>query len=153
MSSSGARTRVADAEFPRSSGVYVVWAPGAAPRPLYVGRAATQTIEQRWRRQHLLDRAGGSALRRSLGVHLDLVDKKLSVKRDGRFYPPDVETDITSFLGTCEVEFLLVTTAAEAIALEAEMISKLRPILNARRPTVSRTPEEHAVLAAAAQLY
>jgi hypothetical protein len=112
-----------------------------------VGRAATQTIEQRWRRQHLLNRAGGSALRRSLGVHLGLVEKKLSIKRDGRFYPPEIEAAISEFLRTCEVEFVLADSPQEAIDLEDETIRALRPLLNTRRrPKIARSPEERAVL-------
>ena len=47
--------------------MYVVYPPSAREndRPLYVGVAGAQTIAKRWR-QHLTNRAGGSALRRSL---------------------------------------------------------------------------------------
>jgi len=63
------RKLVRIASFPDSPGVYVVYRPDQE-RPLYVGVAATQTIAERWRKQHLYPRAGGSALRRSLGLHL-----------------------------------------------------------------------------------
>src|SRR3954469_5022482 len=123
---------VADGQFPPRCGAYVVYESGTH-RPLYVGMAATQTIEQRWRRQHLLNRAGGSALRRSLGLHLGLVERKLSVKRDGRFYPPEVERAITDFLCRCQIEFHEASSAEDARELESSLIESLRPRLNARR--------------------
>jgi hypothetical protein len=126
------RQRVATATFPPACGVYIVWESGRADRPLYVGVAATQTIDQRWRRQHLRSRAGGSALRRSLGVHLALVAKKLNLRTDGRFYPPDVEAEITGFLDSCDVEFRVAQTPHEARAIENELIRQLRPLLNVR---------------------
>jgi hypothetical protein len=63
-------------------GVYVVYAEGDAP--LYVGVAVTQSIRKRWESQHLKPRAGGSALRRTLGVHLALVETKLRTTQ-GRY--------------------------------------------------------------------
>jgi len=63
------RELVRIASFPESPGVYVVYRPGLE-RPFYVGVAATQTIAERWLKQHLYPRAGSSALRRSLGLHL-----------------------------------------------------------------------------------
>lgn len=89
------RIRVTDAAFPSNPGVNVVWEAGL-DRPIYVGVAARQSIAERWRGQHLRDRAGGSALRRSLGPHAGFVEKKLSVKRDGRYYPAEVEVKITA---------------------------------------------------------
>ena len=68
------RQRIAEAQFPDSPGVYVVWEGEQAP-PLYVGVAATQTIAERWRKRTLQDRAGDSALRRTLGDHLGLVER------------------------------------------------------------------------------
>ncbi len=148
------RERVANAAFPAQPGAYVVWDPEGGARPLYVGVAATQTIEKRWRRQHLIDRAGGSALRRSLGVHLGLVDRKLSVKRDGRSYPRAVEKEITLFLRSCEIEFRPTASPEEARELERVLIEERRPRLNARRrPRVARTPKEREVLREAKTLY
>ena len=149
------RERVADAAFPAQSGVYIVWdAEEGGARPLYVGVAATQTIERRWRRQHLVDRAGDSPLRRALGVQLGLVERKLSVKRDGRFYPPVVEEEITRFLRSCEIEFRPATSPEEALEFERALIEKLRPRLNVRRrPRVARTPKEREVLREAKTLY
>jgi hypothetical protein len=142
------------ASFPAVPGVYIVWAPHEIGRPIYVGSAATQTIEQRWRRQHLRNRAGGSALRRSLGPHLGLVAKKLSVSRDGRYYPPEVEREITAFLLTCEVEFIAADSAEEARGLELQLIEELRPLLNARRrPRIARTASERELLRGARALY
>lgn len=126
------RTRIADASFPPACGAYVVYEAGSTV-PLYVGVAATQTIEQRWRRQHLRSRAGGSALRRTLGTHLGLVDRKLNVSTDGRFYPIDVEASITRHLLECEIEFLVANSPEEARALERDLIGSLRPTLNVQR--------------------
>jgi GIY-YIG catalytic domain-containing protein len=98
----GARVMAAtvrDAAFPQTSGAYAVW--GDGDRPLYVGMAATQTLAQRWRRQHLRPRAGGSALRRTLGVRLGLVAEKL--RRPERYYPAEVEAAITDFLLGCRI--------------------------------------------------
>jgi hypothetical protein len=124
--------RISEAVFPDSAGVYVVYKDAEA---LYVGVAATQTLAARWRRQHLRPRAGGSALRRTLGVHLGLVDSKLRTS-DGRYYPPAVEEAITLFLTNCEIEFHPTVDAASARALEHRLIGELRPTLNVRRGTV-----------------
>lgn len=133
------RQPVSAAQFPPSCGVYVLYERGAET-PLYVGVAATQTIEQRWRRQHLRSRAGGSALRRSLGVHLKLVERKLDTKTDGRFYPPDVEMAITAFLNACEITFVVADSPATAAAEEQRLIDKLRPLLNVKRRAAIRHP-------------
>lgn len=146
------RIRVADAVFPSNPGVYVVW-DGTARRPLYVGVAAKQSIEERWRDQHLRDRSGGSALRRSLGPHGGFAKKKLSVSRDGRYYESDVEQKITALLLDLEVEFYECESGEEAVALETELIAELRPILISRRPRIKRTTDEKAVLASAARVY
>ncbi len=91
------REIIARAAFPEGFGVYAVYeADAAAERPLYVGVAATETIRDRWRKYHLKNRAGGSALRRSLGVYLGLVESKLT-RRRGRYYPAKVEQAITDF--------------------------------------------------------
>jgi hypothetical protein len=140
------RQRVAEADFPETPDVYVVYAGDA--RPLYVGVAATQSIRKRWRGQHLRPRAGGSALRRTLGVHLGLVETKLRTA-EGRYYPSDVEAAITSFLETCEIEFHLAANAAAAQALEAELIGTLGPTLNVRR---AKSVEARAKSALAAGL-
>jgi hypothetical protein len=123
-----ARQVVGRAAFPTSPGVYVVYR-AREKRALYVGVAATQTIAERWRKQHLYPRAGGSALRRSLGVHLRLVTRKLR-RADGRYYPPDVEQAITRFLTRCEVEFFPTETADEADDLEHKLRQRLNPRLN-----------------------
>jgi hypothetical protein len=130
-----ARQLVRDAVFPPAYGAYVVWGGATDEYPLYVGVAATQTIEQRWRRQHLLPRAGGSALRRTLGVDLGLVERKLNLKRDGRYYPQPVEQAITEYLRGCEVEFVVAETPEDARRIEKDLISELRPRLNVRRTT------------------
>ena len=122
------RQLVGRAVLPTSPGVYVVYRAGAE-RPLYVGVAATQTVAERWRKQHLYPRAGGSALRRSLGLHLGLVATKLR-RGDGRYYPPGVEEAITRFLESCEIEFFPTATADEADDLEHELRQQLRPELN-----------------------
>ena len=114
----GVRQLVSRAVFPTSPGIYVVYQPGRE-RPLYVGVAATQTVADRWRKQHLYPRAGGSALRRSLGVHLALVATKLR-RADGRDYPPAVEEEITRFLESCDIELFPTATADEADDLEHE---------------------------------
>ena len=144
--------RIADAVFPSTPGVYVVWG-RAERRPLYVGVAAKQSIERCWRDQHLRDRSGESALRRSLGPHGGFVKKKLSVSKDGRYYEGDVEQKITALLINLEVEFYECESGEEAVALEADLIAELRPVLNSRRPRIRRTTEEKAVLAAAASVY
>ena len=102
--------------------------------------ALSQTIARRWR-QHLSARAGGSALRRSLGVYLNLVDRKLT-HADGRYYPPDVEQRITAYLNDCDIELHATSTADEADDLELRLIAEMNPILNisrARRRKASRT--------------
>lgn len=128
-----ARQFVRDAIFPRTPGVYVVYDPDPTDeRPLYVGVAATQTLCERWCAQHLKNRAGGSALRRTLGVELGLVETKLTHKV-GRYYPPEVEQAITDFLETCEVELHEVATSDEADDLELELRQGLHPRLNVSR--------------------
>lgn len=127
------RQRVSDAEFSDAPGVYVVYADD--PRPLYVGVAATQSIKKRWRNQHLKPRSGGSALRRTLGVHLGLVAAKLRTA-ESRYYPPEVEEAITRFLESCQVEFHPAPDAAAARAREAELIAALQPTLNVRRASI-----------------
>lgn len=125
------RQAVREAAFPDSPGVYGVYQPGHE-RPLYVGVAATQTIAGRWRKQHLYPRAGGSALRRSLGLHLELVAAKLRTS-EGRYYPAAVEAEITRFLEGCEIEFFPTATADEADDLEVELRDRLKPELNISR--------------------
>ena len=126
------RDRVREAIFPHACGAYIVFDP-ARERPLYVGVAATQTIDERWRRQHLRSRAGGSALRRTLGVHLGLVERKLNIRTDGRFYPPEVESAITDFLLACEIAFVVADSADAAKAIEQDLIRTLQPTLNVKR--------------------
>jgi GIY-YIG catalytic domain-containing protein len=127
----GVRESVRSAAFPTSPGVYVLYRAGEQ-RALYVGVAATQTIADRWRKQHLYPRAGGSALRRSLGLHLGLVATKLKIS-EGRYYPAEVESDITRFLESCDVELFPTATGDEADDLEVELRERLRPALNIGR--------------------
>lgn len=127
------RERVSEAGFPAACGVYILFDPTSPEPPLYVGVAATQTIDQRWRRQHLRSRAGGSALRRTLGVHLGLVERKLNTRTDGRFYPAEVESAISAFLLDCEVAFVVADSPQEAKAIERDLIRTLRPSLNVKR--------------------
>jgi hypothetical protein len=132
MSTSMVDTRhpISGVVLPKQPGVYVVYGAGDE-RPLYVGVAATQTIAQRWHGQHLRPRSGGSALRRSLGMHLGLVTEKL--RRPERYYPPDVEEAITKFLLACEVEVFPTETGEEARLLESKLIRELNPRLNVMR--------------------
>ncbi len=88
---------------------------------------------ERWRRQHLRSRAGGSALRRTLGVHLGLVERKLNIRTDGRFYPPEVESAISAFLLDCEVAFVVANSPEDARTIESKLIQTLRPSLNVKR--------------------
>ncbi len=129
------RARLATAAFPDAPGVYALYDSPDALVPLYVGVAATQSLRERWARQHLRGRAGGSALRRSIGVRLGLVSKKL--RRPDRYYPPDVEAAITAFLNDAWIELHPTTTADEARALEARLITELHPVLNVARPRVA----------------
>lgn len=127
------RQLVRNAHFPRTPGVYVIYEPDPPDeRPLYIGVAAMQTLCERWCTQHLKNRAGGSALRRTLGVELGLVETKLTHKV-GRYYPPDVEQAITDFLETCEVELHQTATAEEADDLEVQLCDRLQPRLNVSR--------------------
>lgn len=121
------------AEFPDEYGVYVVYESATARRPLYVGKAQTQTIRQRWIRNHLKNRAGGSAFSRSLGPHLALVDCKLSITRDGRYYPREVEREITETLHSYFVEWHTTATGEETSTQERKLIRDLDPILNVQR--------------------
>jgi hypothetical protein len=109
----------------------VLYETAEATRPLYVGVAARQTLRQRWMRQHLRPRAGGSALRRSLGVHLGFVPTKL--RRPERYYPDDVEEAITSFLLNCWIELQPAVDAEAAERQESALIRQLAPALNVRR--------------------
>lgn len=126
------RQRVGSAMFDNAPGVYVLYQTSDASVPLYVGVAATQSLRQRWTGQHLRPRAGGSALRRTLGTHLGLVGVKL--RRPARHYPPDVEAAITDFLNQSWVELHPTSTAVAAKALEARLIAELHPVLNVARP-------------------
>jgi excinuclease UvrABC nuclease subunit len=128
------RYRIATADLPDEHGVYVVYKSVEAPRPLYVGKAQSQTIRQRWMRNHLKDRAGGSALRRSLGPYLGLVDRKLVVSQDGRHYQEHVEDAITRALRTYYIEFHTTSAGEESGTLERRLIQELDPILNVQRP-------------------
>jgi excinuclease UvrABC nuclease subunit len=119
---------ISDASFPDSPGVYIVYANADDEQPLYVGVAATQSLAKRWRKQHLRPRAGSSALRRTLGVHLKLVTAKL--KRPDRYYDEDVEEAITEYLMSCAIELRPTQTGEEARTLEHLLIHELQPLLN-----------------------
>lgn len=116
------------AQFPDAPGAYVVFAGAGEHEALYVGKAARQTLRQRWSRQHLRNRSGGSALRRSLGVHLSLVDKK--IVQPERYYPPPVEEEITRRLRSYFVELHETATGEEAHELKRRLIAELNPTLN-----------------------
>ncbi len=116
----------AASSLPDCPGVYVLW---DGDRVLYVGMSSA-TIAGRVTKQHLRNRAGSSALRRTLGVHLGLVDRKLSVTRDGRYYPDHVEQQITDYLQRCSISTVPFDDAAR---LERAAIEWLDPSLNAQR--------------------
>lgn len=128
------RQRIADAVFLESPGVYVVFEDEVADTPLYVGVAARQTLAKRWQANHLGGRAGSSSLRRTLGKELGLVDKKLS--RPDRYYPSEVEEQITAHLRRLWIELHPTEDGASAEALEARLIRDLCPTLNVARPRV-----------------
>jgi hypothetical protein len=133
------RDSVKTAVFPNSYGVYVLYETIDDDQPLYVGVAGAQTIAERWRRQHLRHRSGGSALRRSLGVYLGLVEQKLRMS-EGRYYPHEVEDAISAFLADCLIEFFPTSTTEAADDVEVELRQALRPRLNvsqARRRRIS----------------
>ena len=125
------RTSIAATAFQGDVGCYVVYDSPDAERPLYVGVASRRGIDQRWNRDHLRNRAGSSALRRSLGVHLGLVDEKL--RRPSRCYPEDVEAQITAALRRGYIELYPCHSEHEALAMELELIGRLDPLLNVRR--------------------
>lgn len=126
--------QIREAEFPDSPGVYVVYENAEDARPLYVGVAAKQTLRKRWMSNHLRPRAGGSSLRRSLGVHLGLVNAKL--RSPDRYYPKGVEEQIGSFLHGCWIELTPTSDGTQAKALEAARIRALDPVLNVARPRI-----------------
>jgi hypothetical protein len=125
------RTEIETTTFPGDVGCYAVYEDAESTRPLYVGVAARRGLNQRWNGDHLRARAGSSALRRSLGVYLGLVDEKL--RRPARYYPPEVEDAITQALNRGYIELYPCTSETEALALESELIARLNPILNVRR--------------------
>jgi hypothetical protein len=95
-----------------------------------VGVAAKRGLVERWR-DHLGNRSGSSALRRSLGVYLGLVEDKL--RRPARYYPPEVEQAITAALNRGYIELYPCQSETEALLLEARLIAELDPLLNVRR--------------------
>ena len=125
------RTQIQRTTFPGDVGCYAVYEDAEAERPLYVGVAAKRGLVERWQRDHLRDRSGSSALRRSLGVHLGLVEDKL--RRPARYYPPEVEAAITTALRRGYVQLYPCGSEAEALLLEGRLISELDPILNVKR--------------------
>jgi hypothetical protein len=68
-----------------------------------------------------------------LDVHLGLVERKLNIRTDGRFYPPEVESAISAFLLECEVAFVVADSPEDALMIERELIQTLRPTLNVNR--------------------
>lgn len=64
-------------------------------------------------------------------MYLGLVDQKL--KLPDRYYPVEVEKAITAFLERRYIEFFTTGSAAQARALEAELIGELDPLLNVLR--------------------
>ena len=125
------RCQIGEADFADVPRAYVVYGHRDDDRPLYVGKAATQSLRSRWQRQHLRGRSGGSALRRSLGVHLGLVGTKL--RKPDRYYPDDVERAITVFLESCWIDFYPAEDADAAGATEHRLIAALDPELNVMR--------------------
>lgn len=125
------RTRIETTTFPGDVGCYVVYAEERDERPLYVGVAARRGLNERWERDHLRDRAGSSAFRRSLGVHLGLVKDKL--RRPARYYAPEVGQAITKALRRGYIELYPCRSEAEALLLESRLIAELDPILNVKR--------------------
>ena len=125
------RTMIGETELPGTVGCYVVYKTPNAERALYVGMAGERGLHTRWSRDHLGRRSGSSALRRSLGVHLGLVDEKL--RRPNRYYPPEVEATITEALRSGYIELYPCASVEEARRLEMELISQLDPILNVQR--------------------
>lgn len=125
------RESIATVIFPSVEGCYVVYGGASDERPLYVGVAARRGLDQRWNRDHLGGRSGSSALRRSLGVHLGLVEEKL--RRPARYYPPEVEEQITVALKRGSIELYPCESEEEALLLEAELIARLDPVLNVQR--------------------
>ena len=125
------RTEIETTTFPGDVGCYVVYAEAGDEKPLYVGVAAKRGLDERWERDHLRNRSGSSALRRSLGVHLGLVEDKL--RRPTRYYPPEVEAAITKALRRGCIELYPCESEAEALLLEARLIADLDPILNVKR--------------------
>lgn len=63
---------------------------------------------------------------------LSSVSRKLA-RADGRYYPPDVEQQITTYLNECQLELHPTANADEADDLELEIIAKLQPLLNVSR--------------------
>jgi excinuclease UvrABC nuclease subunit len=116
--------------FPGDVGCYVVYPEADSDRPLYVGVAARRGLDERWK-DHLGRRSGSSALRRSLAVHLGLVDEKLRLP--DRYYPPEVEEALTKALKRGFLELYPCESESEALVLEAELIAKLDPMLNVKR--------------------
>jgi hypothetical protein len=111
--------------------VLVVYLEPEEDRPQYVGVASKRGLDQRWNRDHLSNRSGSSALRRSLRVHLGLVEDKL--RRPKRYYPPELEESITKALRRGYVELYPCASEAEALLLEAQLIAELDPVLNVKR--------------------
>lgn len=126
------RERVGLAAFPDLPGAYLLYGNPDDSVPLYVGVAATQSLRGRWKGQHLRPRAGGSALRRSLGIHLGLATEKL--RHPDRHYSPEVEAAITAFLDQAWIELHPTRNATDARALEARLIAERHPVLNVARP-------------------
>jgi GIY-YIG catalytic domain len=125
------RTEIQMDHVPGDVGCFAVYEDAKAERPLYVGVAAKRGLVERWEHDHLRNRSGSSALRRSLGVHLRLVEDKL--RCPARYYPPEVEAAITTALRRGYIELYPCRSEAEALLLEGRLISELDPLLNVKR--------------------
>ena len=123
------RQQIGEAELPDEPGVYLLYASVDDEQPLYVGKA--DSLRRRWQRQHLGKRSGTSALRRSLALHLGLIEEKL--RRPARHYPPDVEEALSAYLRDCFLELHTTASGDEAAALEHRLVAERKPLLNLRR--------------------
>lgn len=120
------KSPVTETDWPDTPGVYIVYESEQASTPLYVGIG--KSLRRRWLQDHLRDRSGSSAFRRTLGVQLGLVSEKL--RRPDRYYPANVEAGVTEYLRTCWVQFIETPTREDASSLERELIARLKPRLN-----------------------
>jgi hypothetical protein len=125
------RVSIASAVFPDKPGVYVVYESMTAARPLYVGKAQSQSLRKRWQQNHLKNRSGSSALRRSFAVHRSFVAEKLRLPE--RYYAVDVEQAVSDALKDCFVELFPMEWGEDIDSAERAKIRELDPILNVLR--------------------